>query len=91
MPEPEIPGKAVEVVSGRAFIKPHVAERALRDAIPIIHEQRDKEWQRELQFEIDVLRSYQQEKGGMLGKLAEEIANALTERCDSIFEEVDHA
>ena len=59
----------------------------LQAAAPIIRKERDEELREGIQFEINVLRAYQHEKGGMLGKLAGEIADALTERLDSIFEE----
>ena len=40
-----------------------------------------------LDFEIRVLRDYQQEKGGLLGKLGGEIADALQEQVDRISSE----
>lgn len=60
----------------------------LQAAVPAIRKQ-ERQRVREvleegLQFEIDVLRDYQREKGGMLGKLAGEIGDALTERRDML-------
>jgi hypothetical protein len=54
-------------------------------------EQRDEEWRQGIQFEIDVLRDYQVEKGGVLGKLAGEIADALTERINLILAKASDA